>query len=429
MDAANKDYDIAIVGTGPVGLIAALALSYLQNQQRGNQNNSHSIALIGPKPTPSQLAKDTRTTAFMQPSLTLLQNLGILAKVRQQAAPLRALRMIDDTGSLLRAPDCHFTAQEVGLPYFALNIPNQLLNTALLEEISRAPDVTWLETSAVTAIEQKANGLLFHLAERKNVTASFCIGADGRNSLSRIAASIETQDWSYDQTAIACAFTHSTPHHSTSIEIHRDTGPLTLIPLKEHHASLVWSLKPEEANRLVNAPEQDFIENLKQASLGFYGDINTIGKRVAFPIKGMKLSTLGQNRIALVGEAAHVVPPIGAQGLNMGLMDVACLIDAIMAQPSPGTAPQQIIEGYNNLRLSDVHRRTQSIDFLNKSLLQDQLPYQLLRSLGLNLLNTAPPLRRLLMTQGLGNPLTLNQTLKGKQPFPSLMQPPIPQEA
>lgn len=415
------DFDIAIIGTGPVGLIAALALSHM-NRQQGGPVKALRIALLGPRPTREMLAKDTRTTAFMQPSLALLQNLEILEPAQKNAAPLLALKMIDDTGRLLRAPDCHFEASELELPYFALNIPNQDLNAALIQAIANCPDITWHETKAVTTITHDQGGLTFSLAEGQNLSASFCIGADGRNALSRKTAAIPTKEWDYNQTAIACAFTHSLAHNSTSIEIHRKTGPLTLIPLKEYHASLVWSLTPEQAAELTTVTDHEFKERLRAASLGFYGDINSIGKRVAFPIKGMKLETLGQNRIALIGEAAHIVPPIGAQGLNMGVMDVAHLTDAIFSHGSPASKHQQIIEDYMAKRLPDVHRRTQSIDILNKSLIGGQFSLHLARTIGLNFLKKAAPLRRFLMNQGLGAPLELVAKGDDASPLPSLMQ-------
>lgn len=425
MSGEFEKFDLAIVGAGPVGLITALAAAY--TGCKDSHQKQLQIALIGPKPSAIALNRDTRTTAFMHPSLKMLRNLAILEKIETEAAPLKELRMIDDTAGLLRAPDCHFTSLELDLPYFALNIPNADLNQALIEMVSQASAIRWIETEEVTKVTSEDEQVSINTREGKMITAPFCIGADGRNSICRQAAEIETETWSYDQTAIACGFTHQLPHKAVSIEIHRPTGPLTLIPLKEHHASLVWSLKPAEAEQMVKLDDNGFIEALNKASLGFYGQINTVAKRVAFPIKGMSLKKLAAKRIALVGEAAHIVPPIGAQGMNMGLMDAACLCDAIQQSPDYAELPSNLVESYNTIRHRDVARRSKTIDLLNKSLLVDYLPFKAARTVGLTLLKQLTPLRRLVMQQGMGTPLETS-SYHGES-LPSLMQDPAAETA
>lgn len=427
---------IAIIGTGPVGLITALACA--KGLPLGKENTTPpQICLFGPKPGKGQLEQDTRTTAFMQPSLNLLANLGILEKCHLNAAPLKHLCMIDDCGSLLRAPDCHFSAQELGLENFALNIPNKDLNRALIEAIlSPQPDtapIKWVETSQVTSIKNTELEVIIETADGNSYNAAFLIGADGRNSISRAAADINATSWHYEQTALACSFTHRAPHNATSIELHRPTGPLTLIPLQanpeqeEFHASLVWSLTPGEAANMLDLEDQPFCQALFEASHGLYGEILSVGKRAAFPITGMKLDKLAANRIALVGEAAHVVPPIGAQGMNMGLADVAHLVDALANQinnnPAPLSETTALEQAYNNARLIDVQQRTTAIDILNKSLLLSFLPLQAGRTLGLTLLNRFKPLRRFVMQSGLGSPVKPSPSSQNNPALPSLMRP------
>ena len=424
---------LAIIGTGPIGLITALACARTLQRTRAK---GPQIILCGPKPTTDQLDKDTRTTAFMQPSLSMLENLAILETCQQNAAPLKHLRMIDDCGSLLRAPDCLFSASELGLETFALNIPNKDLNRALINAISNPPKdavpITWLETEAVTSITPHPDHVDIETREGKKFQAAFVIGADGRGSISRQAAGIAATSWQYDQTALACAFTHSAPHNATSIELHRRAGPLTLIPLQadpergEYHASLVWSLTPQEAENKLSLDDNSFCQQLFQASHGLYGEIKSAGKRVAFPISGMKLDKLAANRIALVGEAAHVVPPIGAQGMNMGMTDVAHLMDAITEiiskSSTPFTDPGRLEDEYNQARYNDVRQRTAAIDLLNKSLLFSYLPLQAGRAAGLSLMKALPPLRKYIMQQGLGGGAKAGQSAKSASSLPSLMR-------
>jgi len=390
----DHNSDISIIGQGPVGLITALALA---------QNTHHSLTIFGPIPSNETIAKDTRTTAFMLPSLTMLQNLGVWEQLSAHSAPLSALRMIDDCGGLMRAPNCYFCASELGQTAFAQNIPNQILNTTLIKEIQDHPNISWVDTKAVTLIEPQDDHVKIQTQEGNAYKSHLTIGADGANSPSRKASGINTKQWSYDQSAIACSFTHELPHNATSVEFHRSSGPLTLIPLKEHHASLVWSLSPQKAQQIAALDETAFATKLYDTTQAIWGKITSVEKRVCFPIKGLKVEKFTANRIALVGEAAHVIPPIGAQGLNLGLRDSACLVHALSDQNTLNQDLTPFEDHYNQSRLFDVHNRTTAIDLLNKSLLLSFLPLKIMRTAGLNLLNTNKVLRNQLMQQGLGS--------------------------
>lgn len=396
--------DIVIIGTGPVGLITAIAI---------NQHTGFKITLIGPKPTSEQIARDTRTTAFMHPSLQMLETCGLKSLISENNAPLKHLRMIDDCGNLLRAPDCNFSASELGLDFFAQNIPNTTLLEALIAKISTTDKITWHETEKVTHIAPQKDQVNITTSEGDEISALLCIGADGRNSISREAANIETENWSYDQTAISCSFTHALPHKAVSTEIHRKTGPMTLIPLEEYHSSLVWSLNPAEATEVTKLNDDQFKDLLYQHSHAILGKITSTEKRVAFPISGLKVKTFAANRIALVGEAAHIVPPIGAQGMNLGLRDAAFLAELIKTTKLNSDL-SEFQEAYNKARRSDVWSRTTTIDLLNKSLLLPYLPLKALRTIGLNLIGTIKPLRQYIMQQGLG----------GSDTLPDMMRPP-----
>lgn len=276
---SQEKIDIAIIGQGPTGLIAALALA---------KQTKFTVAIFGPKPNQTSIQKDTRTTAFMTPSLTMLDKLGLWQGTKHSAAPLEHLRMIDDCQTLLRAPDCFFSAKEVGLDAFAQNIANTDLNQALLKAIENTPNVTWVETKAVTSVKPSETCIDIETNEGESWQAYLVVGADGRGSICRAAASdIKETRWSYDQTAIACSITHDIPHNATSIELHRPSGPLTLIPLKENHASIVWSLKPDIAKQIAELNDEEFCEQLYQATYAMWGNITGASKRVAFPISAM----------------------------------------------------------------------------------------------------------------------------------------------
>lgn len=395
--------NISIIGTGPVGLISAIALSKMTDFK---------ITLFGPKLSIDLLEKDTRTTAFMAPSIQLLDKCDIWKNCNQNASPLKHLRMIDDCGSLIRAPECYFSSQELDMPYFAQNIPNSDLNKALIEMILDENKITWIETEAVTNIENNKDNVLITTSEEKTHSADYCIGADGRNSICRQATSIETSKWDYDQTAIACAFTHSEPHKATSTEIHRTTGPMTLIPLEENRSSLVWSLTPKEASRITALDDDEFSSLLFENSHAILGEITSVEPRKAFPITGLKLDKFAENRIALVGEAAHVIPPIGAQGMNLGLRDAAHLIDILKNAVSNHDLIAKITDEYNKSRKTDIMSRTFVIDMLNKSLLLNNISLRSIRTAGLTILRNFKSMRQMIMQQGLGDEMNLPSLMK-----------------
>lgn len=392
MTTPETNTDIAIIGTGPVGLIAALAIG---------RTTGYRVTLTGPLPNEEQIERDTRTTAFMVPSLVMLEKLGLWPALEPVSAPLKHLSMIDDCGGLFRAPDCRFSAEELQLPWFAQNIPNKYLLKQLIDAVNDTPSINWLATRAVTELKLQPNGQIIMLENGTSHKAALVIGADGRNSICRKAANIKATPWQYEQSAIACEFSHERPHKASSIELHRKSGPLTLIPLKEHRASLVWSLKPGDAKAVLELGDDAFCEKLYEASQAIWGKISNPGKRVAFPITGLKVDKFAANRIALVGEAAHVVPPIGAQGLNLGLRDVAVLADCLKQQTSLVGDLTAFETAYNQNRQKDVWSRTTAIDWLNKSLLASFLPLSIARSAGLHILKASKTARKTMMQAGL----------------------------
>jgi 2-octaprenyl-6-methoxyphenol hydroxylase len=217
----------------------------------------------------------------------------------------------------------------------------------------------------------------------------------------RAAAGMAVDDWRYDQAALVCNLRHAEPHHETSIEFHTESGPFTLVPLPGNRSSLVLVARPAEAERLRDLDDAALAAELERRSESILGSIAIDGRRAVFPIVGMRAKTLAANRTVLVGEAAHVLPPIGAQGLNLGLRDVAALGEVLAPQrPDPGS--EAVLAEYRGARETDVLARSAAVDALNRTLLSDFLPIQALRSIGLTLIGSIPPLRRFAMRQGVG---------------------------
>ncbi|HET6925923.1 MAG TPA: FAD-dependent monooxygenase [Hyphomicrobiaceae bacterium] len=384
---------IAVVGAGPAGLASALALHEL----------GCAVVLVAPAYDPARAAKDTRTTALLSLSVTLLENLGVWKLCRHAAAPLASIRIIDDRKGLLRAPEVLFRASELGLADFGANIANPALVAALNEAAKAALGLEHLATRAVTCVTPGDAAVRLELAEGGSLEATLVVAADGRNSLVREGAGIGVDAWQYPQSAVAAVFQHSLDHKGVTTELHRRTGPLTTVPLAHNTSSLVWVEEPSEAQRLGALPDQEFAEALEEQLQGLLGCISCGSPRVVFPLAGLKADCMGQNRTALVGEAAHVIPPIGAQGLNLGLRDACVLAECVAdaCQLGSDIGAPEVLQSYHQARQADVVTRTLAVDAFNRSLIADLLPVQALRGAGLHLLANSSWLRRLLMERGM----------------------------
>jgi 2-octaprenyl-6-methoxyphenol hydroxylase len=383
MNQTQRHCDVAVVGAGPAGLAAALAL-----RQAG-----WNVICAGPAPAPDK--PDRRTTALLSGSVHLLERLGLWDRLRERAAPLQRLHLIDRTKRLFRAPDTTFSADEIRADAFGYNIPNQTLIATLLEALEGAH----LATSGVTAVEVGGDAVHLALPDAAALHARLVVGADGRNSLCRQAAGIEARVWKYEQTAVVANLRHTRPHRNACTELHFPAGPFTVVPLPGDWSSLVWVERPEEASRLMALSAPDFAAAIGERLEGMLGDAGEVSARGAFPLSGLIARSMARSRIALVGEAAHVMPPIGAQGLNLGFRDVADLVECLSGANDPG-APT-VLSAYDRARRGDVFARTFAADLLNRTLISNLPPFQLARGLGLAGLATISPLRRLAMRRGM----------------------------
>jgi 2-octaprenyl-6-methoxyphenol hydroxylase len=388
MDISATSYDVAIVGGGPAGLAAAIALS----------QTGATTALIA-RQVPYA---DNRTTALLGGSVRFLQTLDVWPHCKDKAAALRTMRLVDDTGRLIRAPEVRFSSDEIGLDEFGHNIENRLLLAALEQRAAEIPALTRFDDDAesVCPIDTR---VAIGTGQRKSLSARLVVGADGRHSLCREAAGITIKRRALNQAALTFNISHSRPHRNISTEFHTPQGPCVCVPLPGERSSVVWVATPKEADRLIALGDDELSELVETRSHSILGAIQVEPGRHLFSLAIEQPRQFAHNRIALVGEAAHVIPPIGAQGLNMGLRDAADIADivrdAIASGEDPGTP--KVLDRYDWARRGDVLSRTFTIDLANRSLLSDFLPVQALRAAGLHLIGAFGPLRRLAMREGL----------------------------
>jgi 2-octaprenyl-6-methoxyphenol hydroxylase len=386
--SGSDSYDVVVIGGGPAGLTSAIALA----------QTGAATALIA-RHAPYA---DNRTTALLGGSVDFLQTLEVWARVKDKAAELRVMRLVDDTGRLIRAPEVRFCCDEIGLDVFGYNIENRLLLAALEQRAAELPGLTRFDDEA-TAISPQDGVVAIRTGQGKSLSARLVIGADGRQSRCREAAGIEVKRRELNQAALTFNISHSRPHRNISTEFHTPQGPCVFVPLPGDRSSVVWVTAPTEAERLIALSDGELSAAAEAQSHSILGRIGVEPGRHLFPLAIEQPRQVAQRRIVLVGEAAHVLPPIGAQGLNMGLRDAADIAeivhDAMASGEDPG-APQ-ILRRYASARRADVTSRTFVVDIANRSLLSAFLPMQSLRAAGLHLIGSFGLLRRTAMREGL----------------------------
>ena len=391
MNAPQNDkpvYDVVIVGGGPAGLASAIAVA----------QNGVSTALVARKIPYS----DNRTTALLGSSIDFLSKIGVWPRCSQKAAALHTMRLIDDTGRLFRAPEVKFSSDEINAEAFGYNIENRELMMAMEECAAEIANLVRYDDDAAN-ISPDESSVSIHTGRGQELSALLVAGADGKHSLCRDAAGIQVNSRMLDQSALTFNVTHSHPHKNISTEFHTPHGPCVFVPLPGNRSSVVWVTTPDETARLSVLSDEDLGLAAERQSHSILGRMQAEAGRHVFPLTIETPSALAARRIVLVGEAAHVLPPIGAQGLNMGLRDAADLADIVRDTRAQAgdVGADKILSRYSAARRADIFSRTLAIDFANRSLLSDLLPVQSLRALGMQLIGSVGPLRRLAMREGL----------------------------
>jgi len=401
MNGVNNTYtaEVAVIGGGPAGLVSALALA------AGGVDT-----LLIARPADA----DHRTTALLAGSVTALETLGVWPACVPHAAPLRKIRIVDDTQRLIRAPEIAFDAAEIGLDAFGHNIENRHLLAAL---DARAAELK-LPRIAGAALEVKtdAAGVTIRHADGE-ARVRLAIGADGQRSLCRAAAGIGTSRRTYPQTALTLNHAHARPHDDTSTEFHTESGPFTLVPLPGRRSSLVCVLDHNSAAVLAAMNDDELSAEIEQRAHSLLGKIRVEQGRGIFPLAMETADAFARSRIALVGEAAHVVPPIGAQGLNLGLRDGATIAELVAdaRRQDIDVGAAEVLARYDTQRRADVTSRAIAVDLLNRSLLTDFLPAQGARGLSLFLVERIGPLRRALLREGVMPAVSQPRLMRGER--------------
>jgi 2-octaprenyl-6-methoxyphenol hydroxylase len=391
--AAPSEADILVIGTGAAGLSAAIALA-----QAG-----FSVIATGML----EQHAHGRTVALFEASLRFYDALGLWSRLADRAARIETIRMIDATGARLPIPPIEFAAREIGLAGFGENIENDHL-VASLAAIARDMPSLSIEDERLIDIAEAGEHLTAIFASGRRIDAKLIVAADGQRSTVRAKARIGARRWTYPQVAMTVLTAHEKPHRGASVEFHTRNGPCTLVPLPPsenapHRSSLVWLMTKEEAARRKSLAEPALAAEITHQVGGIFGPMRLDGACGTFPMTGLRVSRLIGRRIALLGEAAHVFPPLAAQGLNLGLRDTAALVDCVETARKNGQDIGGVatLSAYANARRADISLRTHGIDILNRSLLVDLLPVDLFRGASFLAFSMIGPLRRAIMREGI----------------------------
>jgi len=380
-------FDAVIVGGGLAGRAAAIAVA------RAGLRTAH----LAPTAPP-----DRRTSALMMPAVDYLREIGVVGDPTVLGHPLRQIRIIDATPRLIRAPETLFTSAEAGLDAFGWNFANIALAEAFEAVAAKFPNLTTLPRPA-TAITVNEAGALLSLGADETIEATLLVGADGKNSTVRAAAGIGVREHKFSEAALVCDLSLTRPLGDQSVEFHYPHGPFTLVPAGAARTNLVWiddRAVLEEAK--AGGPEV-LTTIFRDKSQGLFGNIELAGPAFVFPLSTLAVTKAGTNGVVLVGEAAHAFPPIGAQGLNLGLRDVADLSAAVIDFDTGKSGwANELSDDYAHRRAGDLARTGTVVDALFRSLLGEMLPAQAIRAGGLWALKLVPGLRRQAIAAGMG---------------------------
>lgn len=399
--------DIIIVGGGVAGLTLAVLLGKIGVQ----------VSLIEPRPPKplSQTDISSRTVALMHGSLNILSAAGLKDFCEEHGTKMEIMRIIDDSMAGQPSITSEFDSFDVGLPYFSMNIPNDLLRAKLYEDIQNIDGITIHNSNLETFVQDKTR-ISVTLDNDTCIEASLLIGADGRESPVRKIAGIKSVKTTYNQHAVTCIINHSRGHDNSSTEFHREGGPFALVPMKGNQSSVVWVNPSEKAESLLKAPKDAFEDALQRASNDILGGITLETPPQSWPLCSIRAKSLTTPRVALVAEAAHVMSPITAQGLNLSLRDVASLAETIIDAARVGSdiGSESTLREYEGRRRFDINIRSFGVDALNRAVRETRAPVKDFRRLGLKAVSNFSPLKMLAMQHGLAPSIDEGRLIRGE---------------
>ena len=388
--------DVVICGGGLSGLICSLALSRYGISVCTIEKSRHNI----------QQTKDTRSTAYLLPSINFLIKTGIWKYLSKNINPLRALSIVNSKNGYpfnQVLNETQFNAKEISKEYFGYNISNYETKKILMKLVKRDKLINFIDDEIIS-VENFKELLTINLKNKSMIKTKLLIGADGRNSFIRNYYNIKTQITDIDQKAVTFIIQHKESHKNISYEIYDLGGPFTTVPLKskeEKKSAVIWVNDSIKIDNLLSLKKFELQSEINKRSCNKLGEISVISDLQSSNVSTQLAEKFVDHRMILIGEAAHALPPIGAQGLNLTIKDISVICDLIKKY-STSIGSNEMVAEFNLKRLIDVKTRTTTVNILNKVSYSNNVITRKARNLGLKLLQEVKPIKYLLMKFGLG---------------------------
>ena len=406
--------DVLIAGAGFAGLSLAIAL-------RQGLGSAFSVAVADPTlarpddPPRTRPVVDARASAIAAAARRMFEAIGVWEEVAGEAEPILDMEVTDSRlNDAVRPVFLTFDGEVAPGEPFAHMIENEPLVATLVAK-ARAEGVTLL-ASAVANFARERSDILVQLADGSTVAARLLVAADGARSHIRELAAIQSFGWWYGQSAIVTTVKHERDHHGRAEEHFLPAGPFAMLPLRNRRCSIVWTERTAEAERLIALDDTAFHDALEQRFGLRLGEINVVGPRRAYPLGFSVARSFIADRIALVGDAAHMIHPIAGQGLNMGLRDVAALAEAIVDAARLGLDPAgpDVLERYQRWRRFDTMAMGVATDGLNRLFSNHSDALRLVRDIGLGLVDRLPELKQVFIREAAGIVGEVPKLLRGE---------------
>ena len=418
--ASQLDCDVLIIGGGLTGLTAGLALSAVQIP----------TVLIDAAVPQSAPTFDGRVTALTQASVNVFSALRIWHELERDAERINDILVTDgrtpgrfENGGA--APFfLHFDGDDGDKQRPTADAPlgfiveNRLLLEKLWKQAERADFLRLYAPATVDAMDSDRTTVSAQLSNGDVVRTRLCLACDGRNSPTRARLGLKTLSWSYPQSGLVTTVGHEEPHHGIAQEYFLPAGPFAILPMTNNRSSLVWSERKDLAQQIVALDAPDFEAELHNRFGDYLGALKPMGPRFSYPLSFLLAHTYVADRCALVGDAAHVIHPIAGQGFNIGLKDVAALVQVVRNAKALGLdiGSADVLDQYQRWRRFDNASLAFVTDGLNRLFSSNRMPQRVLRDLGMAAVDKIGPLRRFFSHQASGTSGALPALLKGELP-------------
>jgi 2-polyprenylphenol 6-hydroxylase len=390
MTASNQTFDVAVIGGGLVGKSAALALT-----QGGLR-----VALLAQPcaPLPAGAVFDARVYAFSRSSQALFERLRVWQAVdAARLTPVYDMRVFGDA-----AAELHFSAYQASVSQLAWIAESSIVERALDAALHFQPNLTWIDTRA-QSLDVKPDAAVIGLANGRTIEADLAIGADGAHSWVRtqIGAKVDRRD--YQQTGVVANFRAEKPHGETAYQWFREGEIVALLPLPDQHVSLVWSAQSEHAEALLKLEPEQLAAEVERVSQGQLGALECVTPARGFPLALQTVDRLVAPRVALVGDAAHLIHPLAGQGVNLGLRDVAGLVDVVLKKEVfRDLGDIVLLRRYERGRREDIQKLVVATDGLQRLFSFPGTLARVLRNTGMAFVGAQPLVKRWLVASALG---------------------------